>query len=328
LLNYVNDVAGRVHTELPQVKVEFLSYIHYTEPPKFAKPLPCVVPTYCEYRSRSQYHPIIDDRAANATCRRQLEQWVKIAHQATVYSYYADDVMKRFLYQPVPDVILADLRYYGQIGAAGNSVLMMNPQSWWAHGLDMYAYAKASWDLRTSVEDIYTSYFPSLYGRAADALREHDQAARDLFQLKFDHGETGEQMLTAFRIKKFDPTREKRGLDRFNEGIMRIKNCLASAKSTSSDPWVQKRIAILDQDAELIGCIYRIINESAGFAVDKKEDRKDTTRGLIARVGRNEVARKDDFRCNVLKSLMPHVTSVLGGEEAAKYDRVAYMPPE
>ena len=86
--------------------MEFLSYIHYTTPPEKVTPLPYVVPTYCEYWSRSQFHPITDDRASNANCRRQLETWAKLAHQATVYSYYADDTMKRFLYNPVPDVVL------------------------------------------------------------------------------------------------------------------------------------------------------------------------------------------------------------------------------
>ena len=73
---------------------------------------------------------------------------MKVSNQATVYSYYADDIMKRFMYQPVPDVVLSDLQYYRRIGVAGNSVLMMNPQSWWAHGPHMYAYAKAAWDQR------------------------------------------------------------------------------------------------------------------------------------------------------------------------------------
>ena len=43
----------------------------------------------------------------------------------------------------------------------------------------------------------------------------------------------------------------------------------------------------------------------------------------MARVSENEVVTKDDFRCKILQSLMPHVSSVLGPDEAAKYDRVA-----
>ena len=188
LLDYINDVATRVHAQFPKVKVEFLSYIHYTVPPVTVKPLPYVVPTYCEYRSRNQFHPITEDRASNANCRHQLEQWVKVSNQATVYSYYADDVMKRFLYQPVSDVVLSDLQYYRRIGVAGNSVLMMNPQSWWAHGPHMYAYAKAAWDSTTALDEVSKDYLVSLYGRTADPMQAHQQAARDLFETEFGHG--------------------------------------------------------------------------------------------------------------------------------------------
>ena len=110
------------------MKVEFLSYIHYTVPPENVKPLPYVIPTYCEYWARNQFHPITDDRASNANCRRQLEQWVKMSNEATVYSYYADETMKRFLYNPVSNVVVADLQYYKRIGVAGSFVLMMYPK--------------------------------------------------------------------------------------------------------------------------------------------------------------------------------------------------------
>jgi hypothetical protein len=328
LLDYINKVAERVHAQLPQVKVEFLSYIHYTEPPKAVKPLPYVVPTYCEYHSRNQFHPITEDRASNTKCRRQLEQWVNSSQQATVYSYYADDIMKRFLYQPVSDVVLADLQYYERIGVAGNSVLMMNPQSWWAHGPHMYAYAKASWDVKANLDGIRRDYYRSLYGPAADAMQSHEKATRELFSTEFDHGESGEGMLFAFRIKKFNPSAEASGLSHFNDAVSRMRNDLTAAKSATRDKWVLKRIDILDQDAQLMGYIYGILNEAAGFKADKNDSRKDQMRALIARVGDNAVAAKEDIRCNILKSLMPHMNSVLGAEEAAKYDRVAVVPPE
>src|SRR5262249_55233117 len=155
---------------------------------------------------RNQFHPITEDRASNATCRNQLEQWVKASTQATVYSYYADDIMKRFMYQPVPDVVLADLQYYRRIGAAGNSGLMMNPQSWWAHGPHMYAYAKAAWDDSSILDEVKRDYVSSLYGRVADLMQAHDQATRELFEEKFAQDQTGEDILSNFRLKKYDVT--------------------------------------------------------------------------------------------------------------------------
>ena len=172
------------------------------------------------------------------TAADQLEQWVKASHQATVYSYYADETMKRFLYNPVPDVVLADLQYYRGIGVAGSSVLMMYPQSWWVDGPHMYAYAKGSWDSAATLDRISDDYSRSLYGPAAKSMQAHQQAARTLFDAEFGHGETGEEMLFGFRIKKFDPAHEESSKRQFNDGVARMRECLAAAKSTTTDPWV------------------------------------------------------------------------------------------
>ncbi len=327
LLNYINDVAARIHAQLPQMKVEFLSYIHYTAPPEKVKPLPYVVPTYCEYWSRNQFHPITDDRLGNAKCRQQLESWVKASNQTTVYSYYADETMKRFLYNPVPDVVLADLEYYGGIGIAGSSVLMMYPQSWWADSPHMYAYAKGTWDSTSTLDQINDDYARSLYGPAASSMQAHQQAARALFDAELDHGQTGEEVLFGFRIRKFNPAHEVSSKVKFDDGVTKMRERLAAAESASADPWVLQRIEILDQNAQLMGHIYGILNEAAGYEVDQNDARKDQMRALIASVGENEVA-KEDFRCKILHSLMPHVSSVLGPDEAAKYDRVAVYPIE
>ena len=77
-----------------------------------------------------------------------------------------------------------------------------------------------------------------------------------------------------------------------------------------------------------MGHIYGILNEAAGYKADHNDARKDQMRALMARVSDNKVVTKDDIRCKILQSLMPQVSSVLGPDEAAKYDRVAYMGPE
>ena len=51
-------------------------------------------------------------------------------------------------------------------------------------------------------------------------------------------------------------------------------------------------------------------------------------RTLIASVSNNQIIKKDEIRYGVLSSLMPHVRSVLGPDEAAKFDRVLVMSPE
>lgn len=328
LLDYVNGVSQRIHEQIPRVKLEFLSYIHYTAPPTEIKPLPYVVPTYCEYSSRSQFHTITEERASNAKCRNQLEKWAKLSNQATVYSYYADDVIKKFLYNPVSDVVVADLKYYRSIGLAGNSVLMMNPQSWWAHAPHMVAYAKASWDPTVNLEAIDEAYFNSLYGPAAKAMRAHQAAARALFDVKLGHGQTGEEILVGFRIRKFNPAQEKSAQQQVDEAVARMRNCLAEAKAATADDYVLARISILDQDAKLMGLIYGILNEAAGYKADKNDARKARMHDLIEQACANCVTHIEDIRGGILKSLIPHVSSVLGPAEASKYDRVVVLPME
>jgi hypothetical protein len=159
-------------------------------------------------------------------------------------------------------------------------------------------------------------------------MRVHQQATRELFDKEFARTQTGEDILSNFRIKKFDAASEKLNLAKFDETVSRMRNSLAQARSATSDQWVLKRIEILDQDAQLIEEVYGILNEAAGYKADKNDARKDQVRTLIARVSVNSVVTTDDIRCNVLQSLRPHVDSVLGADEAAKYDRVAVMPPE
>jgi hypothetical protein len=192
----------------------------------------------------------------------------------------------------------------------------------------MYAYAKASWDIATTLEDVRNDYLASLYGPAAITMHSHQQATRYLFDEEFAYGQTGEDILSNFRIKKFDAANETLNLTRFSQAVSRMRNSLSAAKSATTDRWLLKRIEILDQDAQLMDHIYGIFNEAAGYKADKNDARKDQVRALIVRVGANSVVTKEDIRCNVLQSLRPHVDSVLGADEAAKYDRVAVVPPE
>jgi hypothetical protein len=328
LLDYVNSVSQAVHDHNPEVKVEFLSYIHYTVPPQNVKPLQYVVPTYCEYQSRNQFHPITDERSSNFKCREQLEQWVRVSNQATVYSYYADDVIKKFLYNPVPDVVLADLQYYRRIGVAGNSVLMMNPQNWWANAPHMYAYARASWDLTDTLPRINDDYFTSVYGPAATAMQAHQHAARALFDTTFGHGQTGEDILFKFQIDNFNPANEASSRQQFADSVREMRDHLAEAVSATNDPTVMARIEILDQDAQLMELIYGVINEAACFEIDKDASRQTRVRTLMERVGANEVAGKEDIRRNIIKSLLKPLTTVLGPEEAAQYNPHVVLPIE
>jgi hypothetical protein len=321
ILDYTNELAKAIHDQVPGTKFEFLSYIDYTTPPETVKPLPYVVPTYCEYWSRNQFHPITDDRAGNATCRRQLGSWVKISREATIFSYYGDDYIKRFLYNPVPDVVLADLRYYKSVGISGNFVLVTHAPHWWSQAPHLYAYARAAWDSRATLEQVNSDYFLSLYGPAAKPMQKHQEAARALFDATFGHGITGEDTLFDVRIGKFNPANEQSSKKQFDAAVQKMRDQLALARAATADPYVLRKIHLLEQDAELIGLIYAVLSEAAGYQADHDEARKDRVRELMGQVCANEIMVTEDFRHAILSDLSSHVKAVLGAKEAKNYSR-------
>ena len=236
----------------PKVNVEFLSYIHYTVPPATVKPLPYVVPTYCEYGSHNQFHSITEDRASNANCRRQtgaIGEGVESGDGLFVLcrrchkTVYLPTGVRRCAFRP--SVLPANW---------SRRQLCFNDESakLAAHGPHMYAYARAAWDSTTTLDEVENNYMAFLYGRAAEPMRAHHQATRDLFETEFFDGQTGEEILSGFRIKKFDSAREASSLTRFRQDLARIKDSLVGARSSTSDQWVLKRIEVLDQDAQLI----------------------------------------------------------------------------
>jgi hypothetical protein len=326
ILDYTNDLAKTIRQQVPDTKFEFLSYIHYTTPPKGVKPLPYLVPTFCEYWSRNQFHPITDDRAGNATCRRELESWVKISDEATLFSYYGDDYIKRFLYNPVPDVVVADLKYYKSIGVAGNFVLMTHTPHWWSQSPHLYAYARVAWNQRTTLEQLSDDYFQSLYGPAAAPMRKHQEAARALFDATFGHGLTGEDTLFEVRIGKFNPANEESSKKQFDAAVQRMKDQLAAARKLTTDPFILEKIGLLEQDADLVGLIYAVLSEEGGYKADRNEARKDRVRELMGKICANEIMVSQDFRYALLKDLSSHVRTVLGGQEAKQYSRPMRKP--
>ncbi len=258
ILNYTNALARGVAEKLPQMKCEFLSYIHYTVPPKEVRPLPQLVPTYCEYWSRSQFHPITEERNENRRCREELAQWIALAKEVTLFSYYGDDCIKRFLYNPLEDVVVTDLRTYHKMGLAGHFVLLTNPESWWSQAPHLYAYARAAWDPAITPRQVAEEYYASLYGPAAEAMQAHAAACRALFDLKLVQGATGEEVLFGFGFPHYDVAKDEESRAQVAAAIERILAPLAEARAANAEAWVQQRVAKLEADAHYLQTVFDI----------------------------------------------------------------------
>jgi hypothetical protein len=256
ILNYVNALATEIGKALPELKCEFLSYIHYTAPPQTVNPVPNLIPTYCEYWARNQFHPITEDRHQNKKCREDLAGWIAASRETTVFSYYGDDCIKRFLYNPVMDVIVADFRHYLRIGLKGHFLLMTNPESWWSNAPHLFAYAKVAWDPAGDLTQIETDYYDSLYGPASPAMREHARACRALFELKTAQGPVGEDVLFGFSFGRYAPEKDVETRRQLAAAMTRIRDALRLAKNTKPRPVVAMKIAKLESAADYVEGVF------------------------------------------------------------------------
>ncbi len=318
ILTYCNAVTAEIVKALPEVKTEFLSYIHYTAPPREVRPLPAVVPTYCEYWSRSQFHPITDERNGNAQCRAQMEGWIAASRQVTLFSYYGDDCIKRFVYNPLMDMIGADLRYYRSIRLAGNFVLLTNPQSWWSHAPHLYAYARAAWDPDTPLATLETDYYDSLYGAAAGALREHAAASRALFDLQTAQGGSGEDLLWGQSYTCTDPALIAQTRTQGLAAVARVRACLQSARATGPRPDVLARLAKLEADADYLAWLFDVAAAAQEVPLDPTPAAKQRLLELATRGLQLEIIAEDDragYRS--ARNTLLDITRRLTGQEPA-----------
>ena len=292
LLAYVNRVAERVHAEVPGVKCEFLAYIHYLTAPTHVKPLPYVVPTFCEHYgsigARDHFHPITDDRAANKRLREELEKWISVSRQVTEFSYYGDDCIKRFLYRPIPDVIVADYRYYERVKLAGHFVLSTNPEDWWSHAVTLYACARAGWDRDLDVSQIEANYYQSLFGPAAEAMKKH---AAILGTLHEKHAVILANSASA------NAEQHAASLRQYAEGIRDAKACLESAQSTNPNPYVAERIRKLQSATDYLDLWFHIQCDQHRFVyVEKSAELRDRILANVDRALKLAVITQEDAR--------------------------------
>jgi hypothetical protein len=263
LLTYVNKLAEAIHAEVPNVKCEFLAYIIYTAAPLSTKPVPWMIPTFCEhygsFGARDHWHPITDDRAANKQLREELKKWIAVSNQVTTFSYYGDDCIKHFLYNPLYDVMVSDCAYYHSIGLAGNFFLFTNPMSWWSNAETAYAYARASWDKDATPGQIENDYYASLYGPAAKPMQEFSRTIKALYDLA-----PGKSNIPGTYVGEIDLAGSGKSyealLKEHADGIAQARRSLdaADAATPNADEWFKERLRKLRSDTDYIDLWFQI----------------------------------------------------------------------
>ncbi len=321
MLAYVNRVAEGIHEKVPGVKCEFLAYINYLAAPLWVKPEPYVIPTFCEHYgsigARDHWYPIADDRAANKVLREELGKWIARSDQVTEFSYYGDDCIKRFLYHPLADVMVADCHYYHQAGLAGNFVILTNPEKWWSNALTLYAYARAAWDGNLTADQIESDYYNSLYGPAAEAMEKHEKAVLALYDISpAKMNSQGNTLEGAVDITGKDYATV---LTQYSDGISQADKALEEARTLSTDAWVKERIEKLQSDTDYVGLWCQIQCGQQQLAADKSANLKAHVLAMIDSAFKLDVVTNDD--AHGYRSIINNLNSVSNSVAATSCNR-------
>jgi hypothetical protein len=298
LLTYINQLAAGIHAEVPDVQCEFLAYVVYTAAPLSTKPDPYVMPTFCEHYgsigARDHWHPITDNRAANQRLREELVKWIACSKQVTEFSYYGDDCIKRYLYHPLEDVVVADCHYYRSIGLAGDFDLITASRGWWANSATTYAYARAMWDAGVTAEQIKADYYASLYGAAAGAMRRHAEEVEALY----DISPAGNKPLSRTLVGAIDISGKDYPsvLAQYAAGIARAHRALAEAAALTPDLWIQGRIDKLQSDTDYLDLWFQIQCGEQHLSQARSAELKAHVLALIDQALKNEVVAVDDAK--------------------------------
>ena len=321
LLAYANQVSEGIHDQVPDVRCEFLAYVTYTAAPLSTKPAPYVMPTFCEHYAsigaRDHWHPITDDRAANGVLREELKKWIAMSTQVTEFSYYGDDCIKRYLYHPLEDVVVADCHYYHDIGVAGCFFLLTDSQAWWDNSATAYAYAQACWDTDATAGRIEADYYASLYGPAAEAMRRHAEAIKALYDISPAKGDPkGATLVGTIDIAGKDYAAV---LQQYAAGIAAARRALADADALAGDAWVKERIRKLGAVTDYIDLWLQIQCGEQQLAREKSARLRAHVLALTDQVLKTEVVAVDDAR--VFRSAITAINAARGRVTAVICDQ-------
>jgi len=293
LIKYYNKLTEMVNRELPHIKCEFLSYICYQNAPE-TLPNNNLVPTYCEYWSRNQFHPITENLEDNEICRKQIKDWIKISNEVTIFAYYGDDCIKRYLYNPIIDVINKDIKYYKEIGLSGHFVLLTNPESWWSNAPHMYAYATKAWNINKNADEIRNDYYSSIYKENANIMINHESLCKELFNLKIGKDYLLEYLLFWFSYKDhFNLNTIDSDTVRINDIIDKIKCTLKKVKTKSKI--VETKIEKLIKDADYIRDIYYCVVSMTLYKTNKNPKDLENAKKYLDNILSSEIVRIDDY---------------------------------
>ncbi len=170
----LNQVVKALAGEFPKLRVQFLAYSSYIDPPKVNKPAPGVVMEFCPINRSFETALYAGADPQNTTYFWDLEGWANgvIDPQAiTIYSYITKYAW-RSLPILVPHLIADEARRFHAMGIGGQAAYS-EPGGWASFELDHYIMARASWNAGLDVDRAIDDYARARYGKAGPAMAKY-----------------------------------------------------------------------------------------------------------------------------------------------------------
>jgi len=168
-MRFANTVADRVAGRHPKVLINFLSYFHTLIcPPDAPRLCDNILVGLCLYPRPGQrtMRPIeTSPQPLDSKVRPQLVAWPKVARHFYVYEYYT--IGEKHRMWSMVSMIHEDLKYFRSLGIQGISSDQWGP-GWYP--LNMYAFAKLSWNPDLSPQEIIADFCKRYYGAASGPM--------------------------------------------------------------------------------------------------------------------------------------------------------------
>jgi hypothetical protein len=167
----VKQLAGALAGSLPRVRLQFIAYATYLEPPASTRFPANVLMEYCPI-NRSFESPLFDSASAvNTQYFGHLTEWLKRTidpSQVTLYSYITKYGW-RSLPILIPRMIASEVRRFAEMGIGGLATYS-EPGAWATFEIDHYMAARAIWNPKLDADAEIGDYVKTRYGKAAEPV--------------------------------------------------------------------------------------------------------------------------------------------------------------
>jgi hypothetical protein len=165
-IRFANAVADEVGKRHPRVLINFLAYAHTLAcPPDAPRLRDNILLGLCLFPRPSQrtMRPLeTSPQKLDIRLRQQLAAWPELARHFYVYEYYT--IGQSYKQWSMVSMIAQDIKYFHRLGIRGISSDQWGP-GWYP--LNMYAFARLTWNPELSPEAIIADFCRRYYGAAS-----------------------------------------------------------------------------------------------------------------------------------------------------------------